>query len=99
MTERVEAITPSTIVVRSRSITSAPIGHETAMLNIEQGRYYGLDDIGTYIWQLLEEPQSVDQVCTRLLARYDVDAGTCQQHAIAFLKGLLKAGVVDVTQA
>ena len=94
-----QSVTASSIVTRSRSITSAAIGRETAMLNIEKGQYLGLDEIGTCIWEILERPQSVEQVCSLLQERYDVNAETCRQHVITFIEELLEAGVVHVSPA
>jgi len=87
------------IVERCSEIVSAAVGEETAMLNIEQGKYYGLDDIGSHIWAQLEIPCSVDQICANLRERYEVDAETCFREVSKFIEELLEAGVVRIASA
>ena len=52
----------STIVVQVTGIVAADMNGEKAMLNIEQGKYYGLDRIGSRIWELIERPRTVQEV-------------------------------------
>jgi len=45
---------------------------EMVLLNLETGIYFGLDPIGTRIWTLLRERESLQQVFEVLLQEYDV---------------------------
>jgi hypothetical protein len=45
---------------------------EMVLLNLETGIYFGLDPIGTRIWMLLREHESLQQVFKVLLQEYDV---------------------------
>jgi len=49
-------IADSTIVSRSPSVLTAEIDGEVVMMSIEQGQYFGLDDIGSDIWKRIEPP-------------------------------------------
>jgi hypothetical protein len=42
------------------------------LLNLETGIYFGLDPVGTRIWTLLREHESLQQVFEVLLQEYDV---------------------------
>jgi hypothetical protein len=90
------ALEPSTVVVRSHAVLANEIDGEAVMLSIENGKYYGLDGVGTDIWNLVSEPRSIGAICTELLDRYDVDAETCRNEVIEFLEVLVADGSVSV---
>ena len=90
------ALESSTVVVRSDAILAAEIDGEAVMLSIENGKYYGLDPVGTDIWNLASEPRSIGQICNALRDRYDVDAETCRQEVTELLEVLVADGSVVV---
>ena len=83
-------------VVHAQGLVAADMDGETVMMNIETGKYYGLDGIGSCIWELIEEPHTVCEVVHALLADYDVDEKTCQNDVVAFLNKLCNQGLVDI---
>lgn len=84
-------LTPSTVVVRSSDPLTAVVDGELVMLDARTSSYFGLDGIGTRIWDLLEAPRSVDDVCAVLIEEYDVDPETCRTEVLAFITDLLDA--------
>ena len=51
---------------------AAKVGDELVMMSAEKGNYIGLSEVGARIWELIETPQEIDVVCTRLTEEYDV---------------------------
>ena len=49
-------ISEETLIRRTASVLTAEIDKQIVMMDIESGRYLGLDDIGSVIWQRLESP-------------------------------------------
>ena len=88
MIRTVEALSLDTVVVRSASPLSAPIDGELALLDPAQGRYFGLDQTGHRIWQLIEEPRSIMALCRVLGSEFDVGAETCRAEVLSFLARL-----------
>ena len=86
----------STVVVRSDAVIAAEIDGEAVMLSIENGKYYGLDSVGTDIWNLAAEPRSIAQICDALLARYDIDEETCRKEVTDLLEVLVADGSVVI---
>lgn len=93
--EHHKVIEISTIVAQVTGIVAADMNGEKAMLNIEQGKYYGLDRIGSRIWELIEKPRMVQEVVAALLDEYEVGEKTCQQDVLAFLNTLHAQGLVN----
>lgn len=86
---------PDTVWVRSEEAISTPISdRELALMSIEQGKYYGLNEVSSRIWELLEQPASVREICERLQAEYAVDEVTCREQVQEFMAALKKRDLV-----
>ena len=69
----------ATVLSRSTEVLGAEIDGEAVMMSIEKGEYYGLDATGTAIWEFLEKPRSVGEICRVMHERYDVEPDVCRQ--------------------
>jgi len=70
------AVRDSTMISRSPSVLTAEVDGEIVMMSIEQGRYFGLDDIGSDIWKRLDTPCSFAELIDRLASDYEADRAT-----------------------
>ena len=70
------------------------LGPESVILNLDSGVYFGLDEIGTRIWQLLEQ-QDVRGVCDALRADYDVTPERVEADVMALIDRLAAKGLVE----
>jgi len=87
-------------LVRSNKLLHAPVGiGETVMLDTEAGKYFGLNEVGTYLWGLLEQPRSMPEMNAAVCAEFDVDATACEADVSAFLRSLMESGLVDEIQS
>jgi len=84
------------IVVATRNQVSCDLGGEVAILDVKSGIYYGLNDIGARIWNLIQEPQSVEAICQRILEEYAVEADRCAQDVLTLLRELVGNGLIEV---
>lgn len=75
------------------------MGAEQAILQLDSGKYYGLNPVGARVWQLLAEPRKVSEILTTLLAEYDVPADRCRADLFALLLKLREAGLIEVSPA
>lgn len=67
---------------------------EAVILHLGTGLYYGLDPVGTRIWQLLERRQPMEGVVSALTAEYDVDAATARADVLRLLDALCHKGLL-----
>ncbi len=93
-----DMIKTGTVVRRSDSMLSSDLGDETIMMDMEKGLYYGLDAVGTRIWQLVEQPIPVCRLCEELLAEYEVSPEACEQEVAQFLTKMLDSGIVEIVE-
>jgi hypothetical protein len=86
----------STIVVVQRQV-STKVSDETIILNLSNGTYYGLNELGSLIWSQIQSPQTIETICQAIRRQYDVELNQCQRDVIALIESLLAQGLVDIT--
>ena len=91
-----ESIRASSIVVVAKEQVSCPLGDESAILNLKNSVYYGLDPVGARVWTLLQRPRSVGELRDTLLSEYEVEAGRCEQDLLALLESMRSEGLIEV---
>lgn len=86
----------TSIVHRRQDILSSNIDEETILLSIAKSKYFGIDPIGTTIWNLLDTPMSIGQIITDLERQYNVSRRQCQEDVLMFLEHLLTEDLLTV---
>jgi hypothetical protein len=89
-------LTNDCTVVANQDTLSSAVGDETVILHFSAGTYFGLDDVGTRVWQLIEQPRTVGEILDRLMEEYDVEAGPCRVAVARLLEELTENGLVTV---
>jgi PqqD family protein of HPr-rel-A system len=84
------------IVVRSSEPLTAEVEGETVMFHPAEGKYFALEGVGGRIWELLEQPHSVAEVCEAVSAEFEIDPAACRADLLPYLDDLRKAGLVEV---
>jgi hypothetical protein len=87
-------IADSTIISRSPAVLTAEVDGEVVMMSIEQGQYFGLDDIGSDIWKRLDSPCAFADLIDRLVADYDADRENIAADVRALLATMAERDVV-----
>lgn len=59
-----------------------------------QREYFSMSGIGGVIWDLLEEPVSMDEICRFVVERYSVEDEVCRPDIDSFLSELIDIGVI-----
>jgi Coenzyme PQQ synthesis protein D (PqqD) len=89
------SITTETIVRRKPDALFAAAGGDVVLMSIEQGKYLGLDDIGTEIWQLMEQPIAVRALCAALAEKFDGEPAVIERDVSALLDQLISFAMVE----
>jgi len=85
----------NSIVQRVDDVMSAEVDNEMVMMRLESNGYFGLDDIGRRIWELLGEARSVADICAELRAEYEVDEEDCERDVLRYLQELAEHGLLQ----
>ena len=86
------AATPTHVLVRF-------LDRESVLLNLETEQYFGLDETGTRMWQLLTVSPSIDAAYQELLAEFDVEPELLRSNLLELLSRLVDSGLLQVFPA
>jgi hypothetical protein len=86
------AVVPSNVLIRF-------LDQESVLLNLETERYFGLDAVGTRMWQVLTAAPSVEAAVAQLLEEYDAPPERLRADLANLLEHLLENGLIAMHPA
>ena len=84
----------SVVYVNEEHIAGELLDGEIVILNKNDSVYYGLNEVGGRIWQLIGEPQKVADLIDLLVEEYDVDQAKCTSEVLALLNDMADKGLI-----
>ena len=78
----------------SDEVLSQEVNGETVLLDLEGESYFGLNEVGTRIWQLITAEQTVAEVLSILSDEYDASREQLEIDVGELLAKLADAGLV-----
>jgi hypothetical protein len=69
---------------------------ESVLLNLKSGMYFGMDTVGTRIWQLFATHELLSEIAQVIVAEYDVPEDRCSADLLALAADLERHGLVTV---
>jgi hypothetical protein len=83
--------------IRIRSdVVSRDLDGEAVILNLTTGFYFGLDPVGTVVWQALARDPALSAALAALLAQYDVSPARGERDLLRLVDVLQENELVDV---
>ena len=82
--------------IRSDDVLFQELDGEAVLLDLSSEQYFGLDEVGTRIWQLLETQNSLGVIQQTLLDEYEVSEDQLRDDLIGFAQRLNDAGLIKV---
>jgi hypothetical protein len=84
------------IVVATENQVSTNLEDEAVILHLKDGVYFGLNQVGARIWNLLQVPRRVSEIRDVILEKYDVEPQQCEQDLLKLLKELHSKGLINI---
>jgi len=81
-------------VVHKPKLISSGMDEDLALLNIQTGKYYGLNAVGRRIFEKIEQAILVKKLCEDLVLEFEVSLEKCQSEVLAFLNHLDEQGLL-----
>lgn len=73
------------------------LDRESVFLNLQTERYFGLDETGTRMWQLVTASPTIETAYQELLAEFDVEPESLRVDLTELLRRLVDNGLLDIT--
>ena len=87
----------NTLIKRNEELLSSEMDDELVMMNLENNNYFGLNKIGKDIWEQLDEPITLENLCKSLTQKYDVSFEQCKNDVSIFIDKLVEVNIVETT--
>lgn len=78
------------------TVYTQEVGEETILLDTQGGRYFGLDPVGTRMWQLLRKHGLLRPVYEILLTEYNVEPTRLEADLLALTAKLIDKGLANI---
>ena len=65
-------ISKDSVVVAVKSQVSCQLDAETVVLHYDKGLYFGLNEVGTLVWNQVQQPRKVQEIRDAILREYEV---------------------------
>ncbi len=86
----------TTTVAAARDQASVDLDDEAAILNLKTGIYFGLNEVGAWVWRLIQTPKTVAEIRAAMLAEFEVEPEACQADLQALLRDLEENELIEV---
>jgi len=87
------------VVIATEDQVSCELDSEAVILSLSRDIYYGLDPVGSRIWDELQSRRTVREIRDLILGEYDVDAERCERDLLSLLEDLREHELIDVVNA
>ena len=96
MSSQLLEISPNAVIFSTENQISSELAGEAVILNMTSGVYYGLNEVGARIWELVQTARPFDELHSILLEEYDVSPEACKQDLTKIILELKEARLVEV---
>lgn len=87
------------VISQNSDLVSAVLDEEVVLMSIRKGSYYGMDQVGSRIWELLEKPITFGRLLAEMEEAYEGDADQIRMDLVAFLEELKQEDLIVVGQS
>jgi hypothetical protein len=88
-------LSPETRIVRRAEVVWRELDGEAVLLDLSSELYFGLDEVGTRMWALLEADRPLGEVHRLLLAEFEVGAEELWRDLAELVGRLVAAGLAE----
>jgi hypothetical protein len=84
-----------TRLIRNPDMMCNSIDGEVVMLDPEAGKYYNLNQVGSLVWEQLEQPMRCDDLVKAICLKFEVDFEQSWADLTGFLQQLAAAKMIS----
>ncbi len=70
---------------------------EAVLLDLAKETYFGLDEVGTFVWRQLQHNPNLRAAYDAVFAAYNVEPRQLEADVVSFIRRLVDEGLVQVT--
>ena len=89
-------ISADSVVVATKQQVSCVLDSETVILHFDKGLYFGLNDVGTIVWNQIQSPRTVREIRDAIMLEYEVSTDRCEHDLVQLIQELCEQGLIEV---
>jgi hypothetical protein len=97
--ERRTELTLQNRVEAAPDVISTELDGETVLMHVSNGMYFGLNAVGSVIWDTMKFPVTVESLCTAVTEEFDVERNACENDVLDLLAQFEEHGLVRLVDA
>lgn len=79
----------------SDNVVAREVGGEMVLLDLASGQYFGLDKVGSRIWELVSQsPRALGELCDKIEAEFDAPRARIEADLIELVEQLLQQDLI-----
>ncbi|MDD5431735.1 MAG: PqqD family protein [Candidatus Omnitrophica bacterium] len=82
--------------IKTEDVSYKLVENEVIVLNLKTGEYYTLDETGSFVWLLLEQKTSIDEIAGKLSKKYGIDKKVAFSDTKLLLKNFMKENLIFI---
>ena len=79
----------------SDEVVAANLGDGVALLNLRTNEYFSLNEVGAFVWAVLQSPQPRGAIISAVTDKYEVAADVCASDLDLLLEDLKSASLIE----
>ena len=81
----------------TEQILSCELDKEHVILNLNTGTYYGFENLGAKIWDLISTSKRISKIINNITEEYNVSNETAKKDILNFLEELNNKGLIEIS--
>lgn len=90
-----DALDPNVAIRPGTHVSIAEGDGRSVLMDLQSGRYFGLDEVGTSIWRHVVEHRTPEQIFVEIEKEFDAPGTQARDDSTRFLNTLLDLGLVE----
>lgn len=92
------SVSVNSVVVATKHQVSCALGEESAILDMQNSVYYGMNAVATRVWNLLQQPKSIREIRDAIVDEYDVTPEQCERDILELLDRMKSEGLIELAK-
>lgn len=87
----------NSVIGQNKDIDVSDLNGEKVMMNLEIGKYFMLNSVGSTIWNSIEDEKTVRLIIDDVIKKYDVTRELCEKEIIEYVEKLNNYGLITIS--
>ena len=83
-------------IIFSESVFAQEVDGEMVLLDMNSENYFGLDEVGSAIWQAMQEKEKLQDVYDVMIEQYEVAPDVLENDLLEFAEKLRDSGLIKI---